>query len=489
MSLPSLDDYFPDWKEREALAEAMIPLIGRLYRNNVVTYCYGRAMYNQSVTKLMKTHRYVRQIAKNELSEFESYPILEAMSKLNLGPSHIDVGKLATQFMAANESGEISADEFVAKACAEVIDRKVPPIPEPQDVVLYGFGRIGRLLARLLIEKTGSGLQLRVRAIVVCKGSADDLWKRASLLRRDSIHGSFQGTIRVDEENSCIIANGNVIRVIYAAAPDEVDYESYGIKNAIIIDNTGVWRDSEGLGKHLKSKGAAKVILTAPGKGEIKNIVSGVNSKDMSADDSILAAASCTTNAIVPVMKVMNDEFEIINGHMETVHAYTNDQNLIDNYHKKNRRGRGAPLNMVITETGASSAVVKLLPELDGKLTGNAIRVPTPNVSLAILNLTLGRSTSNEELSEYLRNVSLHSKLQRQIDFTTSPDMVSSDLVGNRHACIVDGEATIVNDNRAVLYVWYDNEFGYACQVVRVVQKWAGISYPLIPQDSADLGF
>ena len=489
MALPSLDDYFPDWKEREALAEAMIPLIGQLYRKNVVCYCYGRAMYNQSVTKLMKTHRYVRQIAQNELSEFESFPILEAMSKLDLGPSHIDVGKLATGYMELSESSDISVEDYVRDACAEVVGRDVPPIPEPQDIVLYGFGRIGRLLARLLIEKTGSGAQLRLRAIVVRKGSDDDIIKRASLLRRDSVHGSFQGTIRIDEENSCIIANGNVIHVIYAGAPADVDYESFGIKNAIVIDNTGAWRDADGLGQHLKSKGASKVILTAPGKGAIKNIVSGVNSNDISPDDEILAAASCTTNAIVPILKAMNDEYEIVHGHMETVHAYTNDQNLIDNYHKKNRRGRGAPLNMVITETGASSAVVKLLPELEGKLTGNAIRVPTPNVSLAILNLTLGRSTSVEELGQYLRHVSLHSDLQRQIDYTTSPDMVSSDLVGNRHACIVDGEATIVNDNRAVLYVWYDNEFGYACQVVRIVQKWAGISYPLIPQDSADLGF
>jgi len=489
VALPSLDDYFPDWKEREALAEAMIPLIGRLYRRNVVTYCYGRAMYNQSVTQLMKTHRYVRQIAKNELSEFESYPILEAMAKLDLGPSHVDVGKLTTKYMDEAENGDITADEFVQRECAEVVGRHVPPLPEPQDVVLYGFGRIGRLLARLLIEKTGSGHQLVLRAIVVRAGSDDDLVKRASLLRRDSVHGSFQGTIRVDHENQCIIANGNVIRVIYAGSPTEIDYEAYGITNAIVIDNTGAWRDEAGLGQHLKSKGAAKVILTAPGKGAIKNIVAGVNSRDVDADDQILAAASCTTNAIVPIMKTMNDEFEIVHGHMETVHAYTNDQNLIDNYHKKNRRGRGAPLNMVITETGASSAVVRLLPELQGKLTGNAIRVPTPNVSLAILNLTLGRSTTLEEVSEYLRYASLHSDLQRQIDFTTSPDVVSSDLVGNRHACIIDGEATIVNDNRAVLYVWYDNEFGYACQVIRVVQRWAGIAYPLIPSDVVTMGF
>jgi glyceraldehyde 3-phosphate dehydrogenase len=490
VALPSLDDYFPDWKEREALAEAMIPIIGRLYRKNVVTYCYGRALHNESVTRIMKTHRYVRQVTNIELSEFESYPILEALSQLDLGPSHIDVGKLAANYMAEAAGNGITPMAFCERECAEVIGRHVPPLEKPQDVVLYGFGRIGRLLARLLVEKTGSGQQLRVRAIVVRKGSAEgDLLKRASLLRRDSVHGGFNGTIRVDEENQCLIANGNVIRVIYSNDPAAVDYTAYGINDAIIIDNTGVWRDREALGQHLKSKGASKVILTAPGKGDVKNIVSGINSSDIEASDTILAAASCTTNAIVPVMKAMNDRFEIVTGHMETVHAYTNDQNLIDNYHKKNRRGRGAPLNMVITETGASSAVVKLLPSLAGKLTGNAIRVPTPNVSLAILNLTLAEETSKEEINDFLRDTSLHSSMQRQIDYTQSPDVVSSDFVGSRHACIVDGVSTLVNGNRVVLYVWYDNEFGYACQVVRVVQKWAGISYPLIPQDVVKQGF
>ena len=489
MALPSLDDYFPDWKEREALAEDMIPIIGRLYRRNVVTYCFGRALYNQSVIQIMKTHRYVRQIAHNELSEFESYPILEALSQLDLGPSHIDVGKLASKFMEEARDAGMTPLEFCEQECAEVIGRHVPPREKPQDIVLYGFGRIGRLLMRLLVEKTGSGQQLRLRAIVVRKASDDDLIKRASLLRRDSVHGGFGGTIRVDEANQCIIANGNVVKVIYANSPSEVDYTEHGISDAIIIDNTGAWRDEAGLSQHLKCPGASKVMLTAPGKGDIKNIVSGVNSALMEADDKIIAAASCTTNAIVPVLKAINDEFEIVHGHMETVHSYTNDQNLIDNYHPKNRRGRSAALNMVITETGASSAVVKLLPELAGKLTGNAIRVPTPNVSLAILNLTLARDTTREEVNDYLRHTSLHSTMQRQIDFTISPDLVSSDCVGSRHACIVDGQATIVSDNRIVVYVWYDNEFGYACQVIRVVQKWAGISYPLIPQDVVTQGF
>ena len=490
MALASLDDYFPDWKEREALAEAMIPIIGTLYRRNVVTYCYGQPLHNQSVLEIMQTHRFVRQVAHNELSEFESFPILEVMAKLDLGPSHVDVGKLASEYMnRTGDEPDLSVLDFTEQACKEVIGRHVKPLTKPQDVVLYGFGRIGRLLARLLIEKTGGGDQLRLRAVVIRKSSEEDLEKRAELLRRDSVHGPFQGTIRTDQKNNCIIANGNVIQLIHADNPGEIDYTAYGIDHAIVIDNTGVWRDTEGLAQHLESKGVERVLLTAPGKGAVKDYVSGINSSELNESEKIISAASCTTNAIVPVLKAMNDQFGINHGHVETVHAYTPDQNLTDNYHKKNRRGRGAALNMVITETGASSAIVKLLPELEGKITGNAIRVPTPNVSLAILNLTLTNETNSKDVNDHLRHMALHSALQRQINFTESMEVVSSDFIGDRHACIVDSGATIVDGNRAVVYVWYDNEYGYSCQVVRIVQKWAGISYPLIPNDVSETGF
>jgi glyceraldehyde 3-phosphate dehydrogenase len=297
----------------------------------------------------------------------------------------------------------------------------------------------------------------------------------------DSVHGAFQGTLRVDEQNNSLIANGNEIKVIYANAPEEIDYTQYGIEDAMIIDNTGMWRDEAGLSRHLEAKGAAKVLLTAPGKGNMKNIVYGINDDQISADDTILTAASCTTNAIAPVLKVVNDRFGIEKGHVETVHAYTNDQNLIDNYHTGSRRGRSAALNMVLTETGAAKAVVKAIPELEGKLTGNAIRVPIPNVSMAIMNLTLEKATTREELNEFLRDIALHSKLQDQISYTESPDAVSSDFVGSREAGIVDSNATIVNDNHVVLYLWYDNEFGYCCQVGRMVYKMAGIIYQQYP--------
>ncbi len=482
MNRPKPDDFFKDWKEREALAEAMIPMIGKLNRErNVSVYMYGRSLVNRSVIDLMKAHRRVRQIEANELSEFETYPILEELSKMDLGPAHIDLGKIAVKNMKEGNGGSLA--DFVAAEVAGAVGSSKKPLPQPQDVVLYGFGRIGRLVARLLVEKAGSGDVLRLRAIVVRKGKAeDDLVKRASLLRRDSVHGSFKGTIRVDEETNTLVLNGNEVKVIYANSPAEVDYTDYGINNAIIVDNTGVWRDEDGLGQHLKCPGASKVILTAPGKGDIKNIVYGINNGDITPEDTILSAASCTTNAITPVLKAMMDKYGVNHGHVETVHAYTNDQNLIDNYHKGERRGRSAPLNMVITETGAAKAVAKALPELKGKLTGNAIRVPTPNVSMAILNLQLGAETTAEELNNYMRETALYSSLQQQIDYTNSPEVVSSDFVGSRHACVFDARATIVEGNSAVLYCWYDNEFGYSCQVVRCLEDMCGVSYDMYPK-------
>jgi glyceraldehyde 3-phosphate dehydrogenase len=180
----------------------------------------------------------------------------------------------------------------------------------------------------------------------------------------------------------------------------------------------------------------------------------------------------------------MNDKFGIVSGHIETVHAYTNDQNLIDNYHKADRRGRSAPLNMVITSTGAAKAVAKVLPVMQGKLTGNAIRVPTPNVSMAILKLTLEKETTVDEVNEYMRHIALHSPLRKQVDYSNSPEVVSCDFVGSRHACIFDSEATIVNGNQVIMYCWYDNEFGYSCQVHRVLEQMAGVNYRIYPKES-----
>lgn len=468
------------WQERQEYAEQMLPLLGKLYRNYAVEITvFGKPLMGASVIDIIKAHRGARLHRDEKLKVRYSYSVLETLSKMTLAPAKIDIGKLAYGFYHEDRANGLDMEGYLKRELEGVegsLDNH-----EAQDVVLYGFGRIGRIMARLLIERQGQNNKLRLRAIVVRGGKDGDLEKRASLLRRDSVHGPFNGSITVDHERSALKANGSFIQVIYANNPTEVDYEQYGIKNALVVDNTGVWRDRAGLNQHLESKGVSKVLLTAPGKGDIKNIVYGVNHQDIEAVDQIMSAASCTTNAITPVLKALDEKYGIKNGHVETVHSYTNDQNLIDNFHKADRRGRSASLNMVITETGAAKAVSKAYPKLAGKLTGNAIRVPTPNVSLAILNLNLDNPTDKDEINQYLRDMALHSDLQDQIDYTASTEIVSTDLVGSRAASVVDSQATITSDDRVTLYVWYDNEFGYTCQVMRVAQKMAGLSYQNLP--------
>jgi glyceraldehyde 3-phosphate dehydrogenase len=474
------EQYQASWQERQTFAENMQPIIGQLFRNKgLEVSIYGRPLVNASAIDIIKAHKSVALHENSKLRLRESFPFIDALNKMDLAPARIDVGKLAYRYLFQGEANGLSIEQFLEKELVSI--NKNTDIQKPKDVVLYGFGRIGRLLARLLIERAGPSSKLNLRAIVIRPSGKGDLAKRASLLRRDSVHGAFNGSITIDEENSVIKANGAFIQVIYAKSPSDIDYTQYGINDALVVDNTGVWSDEEGLGQHLQSKGVAKVLLTAPAKGDIKNIVYGVNQDMILADDKIVSAASCTTNAITPVLKAINDEFGIKNGHVETVHSYTNDQNLIDNYHPAPRRGRSAPLNMVISTTGAAKAVAKALPELKGLLTGNAIRVPTPNVSMAIMNLNLKQSTDKEALNDYLRNISLNSKLQNQVDYTASTEIVSTDLVGSRYAGVVDSQATIVDGDRAVLYVWYDNEFGYSCQVVRVMLEMAGIQVPTLP--------
>ena len=477
------EDSFGDWKWREGLAELMVPIIGSLYRNGTNILIYGKSLVNESPVAIMKAHRFARQSDNNELSELETYPILKYIETLDLADCEIDVGEIAVKcpFFEDIKNDDTKIGEFIDAELESVINKQSNRPSEPANIVLYGFGRIGRLVARVMTQTTGPGNYFKLRAIVIRKATDDDIFKRASLLTKDSVHGPFDGTVRVDEENSSLVINGNPVKVIYASGPDKVKYSDYGINDPVVIDNTGIWRDEEALSVHIKS-GASKVILTAPAKGDIKNIVYGINDSILEENDQLISAASCTTNAIVPVLKTINDEFKINGGHIETVHAYTNDQNLIDNFHKKDRRGRGAPLNMVITSTGAVNAVAKALPELKGKLTGNAIRVPTPNVSLAILSLELDKKVSVEIVNDYLRSMAFHSEYREIIGFVNSSEVVSTDFYSSPFATVIDSQATITNDKRVTLYCWYDNEYGYTKQVINLAKKVAKINLPRLPK-------
>jgi glyceraldehyde 3-phosphate dehydrogenase len=466
-----------DWIEQEKAAIELIHLTGGLWFNkSVELIIFRNQLVDRSASQILNLHQYANDIVKKPITVMDTLELTRALSTLDLAPSRIDIGRMTSEWLSEKESYGNDPKKFIEGKIGSFIgkDRKKMI---PRDVILYGFGRIGRILARELVGQAGKGEQLRLRAIVVRKRSDDDLSKRAELLRNDSVHGPFPGTVIEDAEKNALIVNGHTIYVIDAKNPEDVDYSAYGITNALLIDNTGVSRDREGLSKHLKAKGVTKVLLTAPGKGDIPNVVYGVNEKDHTENETIFSAASCTTNAIVPVLAVIEKALGVERGHIETIHSYTNDQNLLDNYHSKYRRGRSAAMNMVITETGADKAVAKVLPVLAGKLTGNAVRVPTPDVSLAILNLTLKKEVNKEEVNDILKDGALRGNLIEQIQYSNSNELVSSDLIGNPCASIVDSPATIVSKDKKsiVLYVWYDNEYGYSRQVVRFAKYLADV--------------
>ncbi len=441
------------------------------YDKSIELVLFRNPLIDKRASEILNLIAYAEEFVAKPIAIETVLEIAEAIQEMSLPPSKLDVGKLAYEFYLQEEGQDVVA--FVknqlegATSVAEIA---------PKDVVLYGFGRIGRLLARELMTKMGKGSQLRLRAVVT-RGEINQtvLEKRASLLSNDSVHGEFLGTVETDVANNALIVNGTTVHMISAKQPEDIDYTAYGIHDALIIDNTGAFKDQEALSRHLVAKGASKVLLTAPGKG-VPNIVHGVNHTEHNPDTvDIFSAASCTTNAITPVLKVLEDSFGIKKGHLETIHAYTNDQNLVDNMHSKYRRGRAAALNMVITETGAGKAVAKALPALEGKLTSNAIRVPVPNGSLAILNLQLNSEATVASVNAILRQHALEGNLVEQIQYSIDNELVSSDIIGSTAPSIFDSKATIADGDTIVIYVWYDNEYGYSHQVMRLAKHIAKV--------------
>ena len=455
--------------DRRRATVEFIKIISDLWYDNAIELVLFRnQLINKNVSEILNMIEYASEFVQKPISIFDAVEISRAIQELSLPPAKLDIGKLVYEFHL--EKGEENVLKFVTERLKGA--EKSNGI-NPKDVILYGFGRIGRLLARELMERTGKGKQMRLRAVVTRGDVIEEvLEKRASLLRNDSVHGSFNGTVKIDIDNKALLINGTTVNMISANAPEKINYTEYGIKNALVIDNTGAFRDKEALSRHLLSKGVDKVLLTAPGKG-IPNIVHGVNHNEYNPDEvNIFSAASCTTNAITPILKVMEDSFGIVSGHLETIHAYTNDQNLVDNMHSKYRRGRAAALHMVITETGAGKVVSKALPSLEGKLTSNAIRVPVPNGSLAILNLQLENSTSISAVNSVMKKYALEGDLVEQIQYSLSNELVSSDIVGTSAPAIFDSNSTIVtaDGKNAIIYIWYDNEYGYSHQVIRLAK-------------------
>lgn len=478
--LQATQDTLNGWRSEEKQALELLKLAGDLrFDKGIELIMFREDVYNTRPSDLINYHQLSKKYVAHPLPISLTLEIAQIINFWkDACPMKLDLGVLASDWYTA---GKPDLTDFVENRLSEITNEKNPD-HEPCDVVLYGFGRIGRLLARRIVSTTGRGDQLRLRAIVLRSKMTDryeELEKRAALLVDDSIHGRFPGKVEINAEDSTLTVNGNLIHIIFANNPEDIDYTEYGIYNALVIDNTGVWRDREGLRRHLRP-GATRVMLTAPGK-NVPNIVHGVNQDEaLFENETVISAASCTTNAIVPVIKTIDDALGIEEGHIETIHAYTSDQNLLDNFHKKPRRGRGAATNMVLTTTGAAKAVSKVLPHLEGKLTGNAVRVPTPDVSIAIMNLTLSKSSTIEEINELLKIASLHGPLVEQIHYSTSTEYVSSNAIGMTSTSVVDAPSTLVSADgkRATIYVWYDNEYGYCCQVVRLAKHFAHVRRP-----------
>ena len=464
------------WVGKERATVSLINSVGTLmYDQGVELVFFRNHLVDLGVNEVLNLFDYADNVVRKHIDAHTAAKVAKVMRTMDLAPSKLDIGKLTKQYLEQkNEYRNVEA--FLSTTLSNFIGKDKHSF-EPRDVVLYGFGRIGRLAARELIKQAGKGQQLRLRAIVTRNTSDEQITKRAALLRNDSVHGTFNGTVQEDLQNKRLIVNGQIIEMIEAKTPEEIDYTAYDMKNVLVIDNTGVFKDKEALSRHLNSKGASKVILTAPG-GEIPNIVYGINHKELDVSGTnIYSAASCTTNAISPVLKVIEDKLGVVKGHIETVHAYTNDQNLLDNMHKKPRRGRSAAINMVITSTGAGKAVTKVIPSLKDKLTANAVRVPTPNGSLAIMNLTVAKDTNVEEVNNHLRTAALEGDLINQINYNINKELVSNDIIGNTCCAVFDSNATIVSPDQKniVLYVWYDNEFGYTKQVIRLAKYVAQV--------------
>ena len=325
-------------------------------------------------------------------------------------------------------------------------------------IAINGFGRIGRLTFRNLIEST------KVEIVAINDLTATDML--AHLLKYDSAHGRFNGTVS-HTENSLIV-NGKEITVYAQRDPETLPWSELGVE--VVIESTGFFRDHAGMSKHIKA-GAKKVALSAPASGDIKTIVLGVNDQELTDADTMVSNASCTTNCLSPMAKVLDEKFGIVSGFMCTIHAYTSDQNLQDAPHSDKRRARAAAVNMIPTTTGAAKAVALVLPQLKGKLDGYAMRVPTITGSATDLTVQLSRAVTAEEINTAMKEAA-EGPLKGILMYTEDP-IVSSDIVGDKHSCIFDAGVTSAKGNLVKVLGWYDNEAGYSARLADLVERIA----------------
>ncbi len=329
---------------------------------------------------------------------------------------------------------------------------------EKVKIAINGFGRIGRLSFRELLKKN--------EVEVVAINDLTDIETLAHLLRYDSVHGKLDFSVQV--ESDFLVVNGMRVKVVSNPTPETLPWAD--LKVDVVIECTGRFLTQESALQHIKA-GASKVVLSAPAKDGVKTIVIGVNDQTLTKEDVIVSNASCTTNCLAPIVKVLDESFGIEKGYISTVHAYTADQNLQDAPHRDLRRARAAALSIIPTTTGAASAVAKVLPSMLGKLDGIALRVPIPDGSLTDLTAILNKGVTKEQTNEAFENASKN-ELKGVLEYTSDP-LVSADILGNTHSCIVDSQLTAANGSLVKIVGWYDNEYGYASRLAELAVKMA----------------
>lgn len=329
-------------------------------------------------------------------------------------------------------------------------------------VGINGFGRIGRLFFRSALQDKEFNKKFKIVAI----NDLTDANTLAHLLKYDSIHGILD--VKVEAKEKSISVGGIDIKVFSETDPEKLPWEDIGVE--IVLESTGVFRERKGAEKHLKA-GAKKVIISAPAKGPDVTIVPGVNEKGYdSKKHNIISMASCTTNCLAPMIKVLNDNFGVKRGFMTTCHAYTNDQRVLDLTHKDLRRARAANLSIILTTTGAAKAIGEVVPEVAGKLDGIALRVPVPDGSIVDLVVELSKEVTKDEINSAFKEAA--KKLKGILEYTDEP-IVSVDVIGNPNSCIIDGDSTMVLDEKSNIvkvFGWYDNEWGYSCRLVDLMK-------------------
>lgn len=321
-------------------------------------------------------------------------------------------------------------------------------------IAINGFGRIGRLTFKKLIENN--------KIKIIALNDLTDTKTLAHLLKYDSVHGKFEGNVNYDENH--LIVNGNKILITKEKDPNNLPWAKLGVD--LVLESTGLFTEKEKALGHINA-GAKKVLISAPAKGDIKTIVLGVNENILDGKEQILSNASCTTNCLAPMVKVLDDNFGVRNGFITTVHSYTSDQNLQDAPHRDLRRARAAACSIIPTTTGAAKTVALVLPHLKGKLDGNSIRVPVPTGSITDFTCVLNRNTTVEEVNSLFKNAS-ENELKGIIEYCTDP-IVSADIIGNTSSCIFDSELTMVNENYVKIVGWYDNEAGYSARLADLI--------------------